>query len=137
MSITVKDLRNYRAICAEIEDLQDRIRRAKTHVFDTVKSSAEFPYSQHNVVIEGDVYDHPVAAEKARLMALQGKRYQIERFVGNIDDYRVRRIVTIYYIEPADGSKLSWEQVADKLNDGTTGDACRMLVMRYITRKGL
>ena len=131
MQVTIKDLRNYRALCAEIEQKEQSLREKKQHVFDMVQSSAEFPYSQHNVVIEGDVYAAPTHEERARITQLMTKRFAVEKFVGSITDYKVRRIIELYYIEPAYGEKPTWEDVADRLNDGSTGDACRMVVARY------
>ena len=132
--MTVKDLRDYRAVCAELIQRSQRLRDDRRHVFDAVQSSAEFPYSLHTVVVEGDVYPYPVLPEFDQIAALRQKKEAVERWAKTIDDYTVRRIVSLYFLVPAHGVKPTWEDVADLLDDGSSGDACRMKFIRYMVK---
>lgn len=132
--MTLKELRSYRAICAEIERREDRLNRDRQHVVDTVQTAANFPYWKHVIPVEGDVYPYPVAPERAKIAELRGRKAEIERFVANIADYQTRLIFELYFLAPAAGEKMTWEKVADIINDGRGGDACRMAVLRFFKK---
>lgn len=130
--ITIQDLRDYRAICAEIRHKEEELKAGKVHVADTVQSAAEFPYCKHTVLIEGDIYLKNPSKMKKDIIRLRDKKAHIERFVANIFPHKIRQICEIYYLIPAYGEKITWEYVADQLNDGSTGDSCRILLRRYL-----
>ncbi len=134
--MTIKELRDYRAVCAELIQRSKKLRDDRRHVFDAVQSAADFPYSLHTVVVEGDVYPYPALPEFDRIGALRHKKEAVERWARSIDDYSVERIVELYFLTPAYGCKPTWEDVADALGDGSTGDGCRMKFVRYMCKKG-
>lgn len=136
--MTLKDLRNYRAITAELNRRVVSLQKDKRHVVDMVQSAADFPYWLHGVTVEGDVYDsapRDVKATQNRILALAAIKAEIERWVNSIDDYRIRQIAQLYYLAPLHGDKVTWEDVADAMGDGSTGDACRMAFLRYWREK--
>ena len=132
--MTINDLRAYRTICAEIDRREEKLRRDRQHVVDTVQTAANFPYWKHVIPVEGDVYPYPVAPERAKIEALKERKVAIERFVAKIADYQTRLIFELYFLSPDGGEKITWERVADIINDGRSGDACRMAVMRYFDK---
>ena len=134
MSIGLRELRDYRTICAEIDERLKKLSRDKRHVVDSVQTAADFPFWKHTIPIEGDVYPYPVAPERRKIDILREKKAKIERFVGEIEDYKIQRMIVIFYIEPVDGDKITWEDVADRMADGSTGDSCRMRVKRFFEK---
>ena len=131
--VTIQDLRDYRALCAELRTREEEMKKGKIHVADTVQTAANFPYWKHTIVVEGDIYTKNPERLKRHIIALRNKKAHIERFVMNIDPLKIQRIAAIYYLEPAYGEKITWEYVADELNDGSTGESCRKLLHRYVT----
>ena len=134
MSITLKDLREYRTICAEIDMLNDKLKRDKRHVYDTVQSAADFPYWKHSVMIEGDIHDYDVTPVVKHIFQLRDRKARLERFVATVPDYKVRRAMEVCFIEPCDGH-VTWEMVADAMGDGSNGNSIRQLVWKYMERR--
>lgn len=130
--VTIQDLRDYRAICAEIIQKEEELKKGKVHVVDTVQSAANFPYWKHTIAVEGDIYITNADKLKKAIIRLRDKKALIEKYVLEIKPHKVRRICAIYYLEPSHGEKITWEYVADVLNDGSTGDSCRVLLRRYL-----
>ncbi|MBQ7131253.1 MAG: hypothetical protein IJO29_01660 [Oscillospiraceae bacterium] len=133
----VKELRRYRAICAEIEYIESKIENKRIHVKDSVQSAAKHPYSKHNVVISGYIDDDYIpASTRKRLSELNKQRKQIEQTIHSISDYKVRRALEIYCLNSLDEDmKLpNWETVADIIADGSSGDSIRMSVQRYFEK---
>lgn len=89
--MTTKQLRSYRSICAEIEDLQaDLNENHKVKI--GVSSASEYPYSKHTVTDEG--YDLSIPGTKEKLDELENlkvKRREIENFVNLIPDIKTRK----------------------------------------------
>lgn len=131
MSIGLKELRSYRVICAEIIQREEKLKKDKYHVVDAVQTAADFPYWKHTVGIEGDLYPYPVEPERRKIQELRDEKARIERYVESVQDYKIRRCIEICFIEPCDG-KITWEMVADKIGDGSTGDSIRMMIKRYM-----
>lgn len=133
--MTIKELREYRAVCVALIQKRQRLANDRRHVYDAVQSASDFPFSKHTVVVEGDVYTHQGFAVMDEIAILRDKKESVERWVQSIDDFTVRRIVEIYFLRPAFGEKPTWEKVADELGDGSTGDSCRMRFTRYMDEK--
>lgn len=132
--MTIQDLREYRAICAEIEQREARLNRDRQHVIDTVQTAADFPYWKHVIPVEGDVYPYPVAPEREKIAALKMRKADIEEFVRSVEDYSTRRILELYFLAPVYGEKMTWEKVADAMGDGRGGDACRIKIIRFFEK---
>lgn len=52
---------------------------------------------------------------------------QVEEFIANIDDSRMRRIITLRFID-----NLSWNKVADRIGGGNTEDGIKKTYYRFI-----
>ena len=131
--MTLKELRGYRVICSEIAALEEKLNKDKYHVVDAVQSAADFPFWKHTVTVESDLWPYPVEPEKQKLRVLRARKAEIERFVGSVQDDKIRRCMEICFVEPC-SERITWEMVADAINDGSTGDSLRMAVKRYVKR---
>jgi hypothetical protein len=81
------------------------------------------------------VYDYDTKPFRNRIAVLKKHKHDIERFVSEIPDYKVQRLVYLFYMAPANGEKTTWERVADEIGDGSTGNACKQLVWWYFNCK--
>lgn len=55
------------------------------------------------------------------------KTNEVEEFIANLDDSRMRRIINLRFIE-----NLSWNKVADNIGGGNTEDSVRMMFNRFM-----
>lgn len=55
------------------------------------------------------------------------KTNEVEKFIASVDDSRIRRIINLRFIE-----NLSWNEVADNIGGGNTGDGIRMMFNRFM-----
>lgn len=134
--MTIKELRNYRAICSQIDHIDRKIKGSRIHVKDSVQSASKHPYSVHNVTVEGDIYDHSSPVLLAKKHRLEVQKQNIESFIENIPDSKIKEAIEIYCTEPIgeDGNAPEWNDVADRLADGSTKDSVRMLVTRFLEK---
>ena len=72
-------LKNYRAICAELEDVTAELD--SLGVTDTVQSAATPPYSKHSVPVSGLPPTDRVKTLLARQAALKTRKNEVECFV--------------------------------------------------------
>ena len=54
---------------------------------------------------------------------------QLEEFVSGIDDSRMRRIVTLRFVD-----NLSWNEVADRIGGGNTEGSVKMAFQRFMEK---
>lgn len=71
---------------------------------------------------------------KATLTSLETELFetlnQVEEFIAGIKNSRMRRIITLRFIE-----NLSWQQVADHMGGESTEDSIRMSFNRFMKRE--
>lgn len=136
MIMTLKEIKRYRTICAEIKQIDKKLNRGKIHVRDSVKTAAKPPYHLHNVSVEGDVYVGSSPSLLSRKAQLISDKNKIEDFVEKINDYDIKRAIEIYCMEPSDENLNlpDWEDVADYLGK-STGEAVRKSVERFLKKK--
>lgn len=94
--MTTKQLRSYRSICTEIEDLRADLN--KNHkVKIAVSSASDYPFSKHTVTDEGYDLSIPGTADKLKeLENLKAKRKEIEDFVRLIPNIKTRKAAKLY-----------------------------------------
>lgn len=105
-------LKNYRAICAELEDVTAELD--SLGVTDTVQSAATPPYSKHSVPVSGLPPTDEVRALLARQATLRAEKLEIKRFVDSVEDSEIRRIISMRYINGK--RQKSWQYIALKLH---------------------
>ena len=128
--LTIKELKQYRDLQKEIQDLESRIKNAV--VLDTVKGSdIEFPYTLHSRKLEG-VPDsdntYRVQLLKAKLKCKQ-EFQKLNDFINSIDDSQLRRIFRYKFI---DG--YTWTKTAMLIGGGNTAECLIMKVKRYFKK---
>nr|DAZ21589.1 MAG TPA: hypothetical protein [Caudoviricetes sp.] len=124
-------LKQYRMLKLEFDDIN------ATTCSKTVKDSVQGSMKNHPYIkgirhIEG-VADESLLYKKSDLKA---QLKAVEDFVKSIEDSKVRKAIEIYYIDDLDESceKPTWENVADKFKDGSTGDSIKKTVSRYLKK---
>ncbi len=139
--MTTDKLEQYRALVAEVEVLEARQRKAASRkpeiVTDTVKgSSPNFPFVSHTISITGEDTRH-----NATLMRIQRARTtrmakanrllaDIEEFIAELEDAKLRRIIEVHYI---DGK--TWRQTATIVYGSPQyEDAARKRVKRFLQK---
>lgn len=129
--MTKEQLKRYRALKFELADVNTQIKLGSTQ--DSVQGSMkEYPYilcNRHVSGVPDEDYDLLV-----RKSDLKSQIKEIEDFVNSIHNYRIKKAIQIYYIDDIESGedKPTWEDVADKFNDGSTGDSIKQAVSRFI-----
>lgn len=131
--MTKEQLKRYRELKLELQDINAGISNSTIH--DSVSGSKkEFPWTIGTRHVEGvPDEDYDLLVRKSDLKA---QIKEIEDFANGIDDYKIRKAIRIYYMEPLDESceKPTWESIANKFYDGSTGDSIRISVQRYLKK---
>ena len=94
--MTTDQLKNYRAICAELADVTAELDSLS--VTDTVQSAATPPYSKHSVVVSGLPPTDEVRVLLARQADLRALKCEVERFVDSRPE-EMRYILTQKYFK--------------------------------------
>ena len=126
-----KEIKNLKKEC---EDLENRIKvEENTVLTDSVKgSSTEYPYIQHNCVIEG-IQDSRKYKKYKRM--LKNKKRDLEKRIINleyqlnyIDDSEIRQIIRYRYEDD-----MNWIQIMHKMNFNNT-DTARKKLERFLQK---
>lgn len=129
--MTKEQLKRYRALKFELADVNTQIQLGSTQ--DSVQGSMkEFPWTIGTRHVEGvPDEDYGLLVRKSNLKA---QIKEIEDFVNGIHNYRIKKAIQIYYIDDIESGedKPTWEDVADKFNDDSTGDSVKQAVSRFI-----
>lgn len=122
--MTLKILKQYRSICAEIDETNIAI--ASKTVNDTVSGSdARFPYIAHTMSVGGLTYSDENQKLLIKLHSLEQKRDEIERFIEGIEDSLTRRIFTMRFIKG-----FSWNKISVKTGNSVSN--VKMICYRYL-----
>ena len=89
-------LKNYRSICAELEDVTAELSELETT--DAVQSAATPPYSKHSVPVSGLPPTDRVKTLLARQATLRAFKCEVERFVESSPE-EMRYILTQKYFK--------------------------------------
>lgn len=115
----------------------DRMEKSGYSVKDTVRGGEG---NMHHYTIEG----FPYSDYSRRKTLLRVRRQQlidrdeklaeletqVEHFLSELADSRLRQMIEYRYIE-----NMSWVQVADRMGGNNTADGCRMAVERFLRDK--
>ncbi len=110
--MTKKELEQYRSVCAEIRETEEKIK--ENTVTDAVSGSdSEYPYTKRKMSISGLERSDYNSRLLARRRKLRRQQRRVEEFVDGIDDSLTRRIFRMRYI---DGEvRPSWQWIAFKI----------------------
>lgn len=138
-------LKQYSNLVKEKQEIQaaiDKIQREldKMEAGYTEKDSVTGgDGGKQHFVIEG--FPYPEYSRKRTLLLVRQRQQidvkekidtqinLIEQCINQIDNSRMRRLITLRYIEG-----LSWIQVARKMGKHHTADGCRMAVERFLAK---
>lgn len=141
--ISKEILIQYSDLQEEVKEVRERIERTERqiakikeegNVIDTVSGG---PGNTQHFKIEGFPYPEYsrkktlLYARKATLASLEMELLetlnQVEEFIASVDDSRMRRIITLRFIE-----NLSWNKVADRIGGGNTEDSVKKAFYRFM-----
>lgn len=133
----------YSDLQEEVKEVRDRIKRTESqidkiekegNVIDTVSGGSGgiqhfkikgFPYPEYSRK------KTLLYARKATLASLEMELLetlnQVEEFIASVDDSRMRRIITLRFID-----NLSWNKVADRIGGGNTEDSVKKAFYRFM-----
>lgn len=112
----------------------DRMEQSGYNVKDTVRGGEG---NMHHYTIEGFPYsDYSrwktlLRVRRQQLIDRDEKlaelETQVEKFLNDVPDSRMRQMIAYRYIE-----NMSWLQVADRMGGNNTADGCRKMVDRFL-----
>ena len=120
--MTEKELKDYRKLCREVDDLRQRLEKEKNRVIPVVSgkvrgSMREFPYIETHVGVElfepeaMEVSLERIRRYQTKLLEAERKKLEIEQFVEEIPDPELRLIFRLRFL---DGMKQA--AIARKIN---------------------
>lgn len=86
-----------------------------------------FPYPEYSRK-KTLLYSRRATLEALRMEILETLN-EVEEFISDIEDSRIRRIITLRFIE-----NLSWNKVADRIGGENTEDSVRMAFERFMKK---
>ena len=118
----------------------ERVKYEAKKKHDMVRaSSKQFPYIERNVHIEGldnidemslnATINHEIRKLESRYDNLLHVTNEVLDFIDQIEDSRMRMIITYRFIE-----NYSWNKVAEEMGGGNTDDGVRMMFNRFMEK---
>jgi hypothetical protein len=123
--MTIEQLESYRAVRAELEDIENELAQYGVRI--AVQSASTAPFSKHTVTAEGLPPSPKAKALLERKAWLRARRGEVERFVDSIEDSEMRMIVLMKYIKGR--QTASWQSIASKLGYCSEHTPKRKLIM--------
>ncbi len=109
--MTIEQLESYRAVRAELEDIEDELAQYGVRI--AVQSASTAPFSKHTVTAEGLPPSPKAKALLERKAWLRARKGEVERFVDSIEDSEIRLIVLMKYVKGR--RTASWQSIASRL----------------------
>lgn len=108
--MTFAEIKEYRLYCAELSEIEKSLKSSKCE-----ESTVSLLYRKNE---------------------LERKIASIDRFVNRIQEYKVRRALLIYCIEPINENATSpdWDDVARRIGNGCTEASVKMMVKRFFEK---
>lgn len=139
-------------ILTQYSDLQEEVKEVRNRIESTEKQIAKIE-EDGNVIdtvsggtggiqhfkIEG--FPYPEYSRKKSLLYVRKATLvnleleltetlnQVEEFIAGVEDSRIRRIITLRFIE-----NLSWNKVADRIGGGNTEDSVKKSFYRFMEK---
>lgn len=139
-------------ILTQYSDLQEEVKEVRNRIESTEKKIAKIE-EEGNVIdtvsggsggiqhfkIEG--FPYPEYSRKKSLLYVRKATLvnleleltetlnQVEEFIAGVEDSRIRRIITLRFIE-----NLSWNKVADRIGGGNTEDSVKKSFYRFMEK---
>lgn len=132
-----RTLKEYVDICESIKDAELELERMQGSIAtvecDKVKGSMQgFPYIETSFLVEGAVENRTSSAQinkqRERIETMKRQKTKVDTWISRAPA-RMQRIIQYKCFD-----RLSWEQVADRMGRGATGDSIRMEFKRYLKK---
>lgn len=125
-------LEQYRNLAIEVNYLKEKLRKHKIE-YDTVSgSNNEFPYEKKKIKIQGNpVFGSTYSRYLIKIKKCEKLRREIEEWIDNIPDSRVRLIFEMRYVDVK-----SWRCISKELR-GSDESYARKIHDRFLNRKGI
>lgn len=124
VNLTKEELSKLIKITEEIHQLEKEIKNIEPEYSkDSVTgSSLHFPYTKHNIVIEGydySSYENNIRKIRNRLnkklIELAEEKDKLTEFIYSVEDSELRQILMYRYM-----NGLTWREIGEKMNYGTS-----------------
>lgn len=144
--VSKKILIQYSDLQEEVKEVRERIEKTEKqiakieeeeNVTDTVSGGSGgiqhfkiegFPYPEYNRK-KTLLYARKATLASLELELLEALN-QVEEFIASVDDSRIRRIITLRFID-----NLSWNKVADIIGGNNTEDSVRKAFTRFMEKE--
>lgn len=126
--MTIEQLKKYRDICAEIEEIQQELD-SKHYVADTVSVCTPPSYTAHSKRIEGYLPRGDTLSLLARLSALKGEQRACEQYINSIKDFQTKKMFHLHFIK---GKTYLQTAIACGLGGNTS--CVKMRIKRYLQK---
>lgn len=129
-------IKNYVDACELIKEIDESINNINGSMYahDIVSgSSPEFPYHRIGIHISGSSPDPRKEKELDLLFRRRQRAYDLKTKAEEEMSMMPARIQRIIRYKIIDG--MRWEEVADKMGRGCTGNSIRMELDRYFKKK--
>lgn len=127
--------KDYIDVCELEKELEERIRdlEQQSIAHDVVSgSNPDYPYQPKHFHLNGETKQTELEAEWNNLKRQQEKvkkiRQQVEEMIEKAP-VRIQRIIQYKYFD-----KLSWEEIADKIRHGASGESIRKEFQRFLKK---
>ena len=143
--ISKEILTQYSDLQEEVKEVRNRIERTEKqiakieeegNVIDTVSGGSGgiqhfkiegFPYPEYSRK-KSLLYVRKATLVNLELELIETLN-QVEEFIAGVEDSRIRRIITLRFIE-----NLSWNKVADRIGGGNTEDSVKKMFYRFMEK---
>ena len=131
-------LENYKDLECEIKHLEKRLKKLKDDNIETdfvTGSERELPYRVMTYKVQGIKSNHELIRRteqilKKRKLKAMREKVEIEEWISNLFDTRMRLIFDMRYIE-----NKTWLEISRKLGSNNP-DYARVTHMRYLEKMG-
>lgn len=125
--MTIEQLKKYRDICAEIEEIQQELD-SKHYVADTVSVCTPPSYTAHSKRIDGFPPKGNTLSLLAELSTLRAQQRAIEEYINSIGDWQTRKMFELKFYKGK-----TYLQIAMSLSKGKmTKDCVKKRIYRYV-----
>jgi len=127
--MTIEQLKKYRDICSEIDEIQQELN-GKHYAADTVSVCTPPSYTAHSKRIEGYLPDGNTISLLARLSDLRAQKRACEEYIDSIKDWQTKEMFKAKFYEGK-----TYLQVAMKIGKGRLSEDCvEKRIKRYLKK---
>lgn len=131
--MTIKDLKNYYLLDGEIKNEEEKILRIEARLGGAVKyDTSGIPKNPTTTNRVEATYLELVTRKnelQKKVMEYKREKSEIEKYISEIDDMLIRRIVELRVLK-----NRSFREIANELGGNNTTDSVKKMYYRYIIK---